>query len=369
MKYVVIAQHDPNIFPNMYDIARYLADASHDVIFIATNEPSNISYSSKSLKFVKIKNRTGYACKIPLIRSNYDNIMYNLIRERPDWIIAQHEYVLPATIYKMFPGSRARIAACFVDFHGERRYVKAMKPLASAVDAHVDVCGLRVDWMKEVWPRMDASAFVVRNAPLKQPARLLESHQGTPRVVLTASAAMMLQYTNPDRFSRFAQRLCANGISLDWYLGARDHERAAARSLCSHSLYTVHDPLPKPRLLEALRAYDVGLFWAPMADCDPRRAAHRSVFISSASNKIGEYIATGLAVAHTGNPGLAYLPASLGMAFDATDPEASADQLTTALADRGAVERMRQAALNYHQAEMNFEAQAAPFLRYVQQPL
>ena len=172
---------------------------------------------------------------------------------------------------------------------------------------------------------------------------------------------------NRDRLSRFITRLCQSGVSVDWYMSgfsgllSGDDLRASARSLTDHPLFRLREPVEKARLLETLGEYDAGLFWAPLAE----QNFNRSYFLSAASNKIGEYIAAGLVVAHTGNPGLAYLPQEICAVFDPTDPEAGADQLAAALADRAAVERKREAALRYHDEEMNFEIQAAPFIRHV----
>ncbi|KAB2845930.1 MAG: glycosyltransferase family 4 protein [Hyphomicrobiaceae bacterium] len=140
-------------------------------------------------------------------------------------------------------------------------------------------------------------------------------------------------------------------------------------------MFRVREPVEKARLFDTLGKYDAGLFWAPMAElgapvsnpkstlADPN--INRSLFFSAASNKVSEYIAAGLVVAYTGNPGLSFLPEAICAAFDPTDPEAGADQLAATLADRATVERKRQAALRYHDDEMNFEAQAAPFVRHV----
>jgi hypothetical protein len=92
-------------------------------------------------------------------------------------------------------------------------------------------------------------------------------------------------------------------------------------------------------------------------------------FQSTASNKIGEYVAAGLAVAYAGNLGLAFLPREISLVFDPTDPEAGADQLAASLSDRAGLGRMRAASLRYHQGELNIDAQAAPFLRYVREEL
>lgn len=371
MKFIVIAQLDPNVFSNMYLLARQLADAGDEVIFLSPIAPRATGVSSEGIGFIQIPTREGLAGKLPFIRSNYHTLISVFLRERPDWIIAQHEYIVPATLYRLLPGSRARVAACFVDFQGARRYVRAMKPLAGAIDAYVDICDMRVEWQKEVWPRLTAPVFVARSSALRQPELPFAAHLDGARVVLTASAPLMLDICHPARFGSFVERLCAHGITLDWYIHATESRLpdalAAARALCSHSLYRVHAPLPKSELHSAIRDYDVGLFWAPLADADLSIARDRSVFLSSASNKISEYIAAGLAVAHTGNPGLGYLPADVSISFDPTDPEDGADQLAAALSDRAALEARRRAALRYHQSEMNFEAQIAPLVGYLRE--
>lgn|GEM_PF-3140183 len=166
---------------------------------------------------------------------------------------------------------------------------------------------------------------------------------------------------NRERISRFLSRLCDNGIVVDWYLPGAEEVRSIARSLVSHPRFAVCDPVEKSRLMDTLGKYDVGLHWAPLAE----QAYDQDYFLSAASNKIGEYLAAGLVVAHAGNPGLSYLPEEVCAVFDPTDPVAGADQLAAALADRATVERKRQAALRYHLDEMNFEAQTAPFVRHV----
>jgi hypothetical protein len=173
------------------------------------------------------------------------------------------------------------------------------------------------------------------------------------------------------RLSAFIGQLCQKGIELDWFLSgsagvsSSAELRADAQALCNHPHFRVLEPVGKTELASRLATYDCGLFWAPMADQHTLPELGRSYFLSAASNKIGEYIAAGLVVAHTGNPGLAYLPEAVCADFDPTDPVAGADQLTAALADRDQVELKRAAALRYHLDEMNFEAQAAPLMRYI----
>lgn len=165
--------------------------------------------------------------------------------------------------------------------------------------------------------------------------------------------------------SRGPARLCSHGISADWHFAHQDESRHIARTLLSHPLCTVRERVGKAQLLDTLSGCDVGLYWAPMAE----QGYDYNYFQSTASNKIGEYVAAGLAVAYAGNPGLAFLPREIALVFDPTDPEAGADQLAASLSDRASLERMRVASLRYHQEELNIDAQAAPFLRYVREEL
>lgn len=359
MKFVVIAQHDPNIFPGMHQIACMLGEAGHDVAFLSTIEPTRTGCSSSRVEWVRIPHVTGLFGRIPFVRSNFFRVFRYLLKARPDWVIAQHEYIVPSTIAHLATRGRLKVAACFVDFHGERRYVAVLKRLASRIDAYVDICDLRVEWRRAAWPRMVAETFVVRNAPSRQALLPMPPHSGAARVVFTSSGYIL--GLDRDRLSRFLSRLCANGISVDWYFPETGHARDVAGSLVEHPLFTLHPPIDKPRLLGTLAEYDVGLHWAPMVEQD----YDRDYFLSAASNKIGEYIAAGLAVAYAGNPGLAYMPGSMTLEYDPTDPEAGADQLAAALADRGDIERLRQAALRYHHEEMNFQDQVAPLVDFL----
>ncbi len=210
---------------------------------------------------------------------------------------------------------------------------------------------------------MKARPFILRHAPPLREHAVFQPHEGPARFVFTSSKYVL--GLNRDRLSRFLARLCGQGISVDWYFPHQDENREIARSLLSHPLYAVRERVEKAQLLDTLSGYDVGLHWAPMAEQD----YDYNYFQSTASNKIGEYVAAGLAVAYAGNPGLAFLPRDMSLVYDPTDPEAGADQLAAALADRAALERMRAASLRYHQQELNLDAQAEPFLRYVREEL
>lgn len=363
MRIVVIAQYNPNLFPALHQIAAILAERGAEVDFLSSLEPAETGVDARQVRWTKIPATKGIRARLPWFRSQSNFIIGYLNSVRPDWIMAQHEYLVPTLAYRATIGRKSRVAAYFADYHGDRRYLGVVGKLSGFLDAYVDICDVRLQWRQKDWPRMKATPFIIRQAPFLRHDNSHITHKGLSRVVLTGSNLILKM--NQERLSSFIGRLCERGVALDWLLPGSEDVRAAARGLSKHPLYAVRDPLPKPALMEALGHYDVGLFLAPIADADLSRHWDRSVFLSGASNKIGEYIAAGLVVAHTGNPGLAYLPDEVCAVFDPTDPMAGADQLADQLADRATVERKRQAALRFHLDEMNFEAQAAPFIRYV----
>lgn len=359
MRIVVINQHNPNIFTSTHQIAAALADQGADVHFLSTVEPADTGLSAANVAWTQIPRSTGLMARVPWFRSNSHRIVRFLRKTKPDWIVAQHEYGVPMLIYKALTRREVRCATYFVDYHGDRKYVAALKQLAKLIDAYVDICDVRLKWRQAAWPQMRAIPFVIRQAPQRRSTAHHAAHDGPIRVAFTNSRYIF--GLNHDRLSRFLTQLCVRGIAVDWYLPGPEEARTMARSFSDHPLYSVRGPVEKSRLLQTLDQYDVGLHWAPMAEAD----YDPDYFHSAASNKIGEYIAAGLVVAHAGNPGLSYLPAEICAVFDPTNPEAGADQLAAALSDRVAVERKRAASFRYHLEEMNFESQARPFIHHV----
>lgn len=359
MRVVIIAQYSPNLFPALHQIAAALTERRAEVYFLSGVEPTETGVAGENIHWSKIPPTKGIWARLPWFRSNGPFIFRFLRRNRPEWIVAQHEYLVPALVYRATMGRNSRVAAYFADYHGDRRYLGVVGRLAGLLDAYVDICDVRLRWRKAAWPTMRANSFVIRQAPYRRAYPQHEPHEGPARVVFTGSRYVLGLDRN--RLSRFLDRLCRHGTWVDWYLPGAEEVRASARSLLSHPLFRVRDPVEKRQLMETLGRYDAGLHWAPMAE----EGRDPDYFNSAASNKIGEYIAAGLVVAHAGNPGLAYLPDDVCAVFDPTDPEAGADQLAAQLSDRATIEHKRQAALRYHLDEMNFEAQAAPFIQYI----
>lgn len=358
MKIVVASINNPNLYPALHDLSVELQRVGHDVYFVSSVEPID----KKGVRWVGVPRLKRAVSRIPVLRTNY-NCFFGLLRHhKPDMVVSHHQYTLAAIAYKVFCRP-IYVAAYFSDYHRGVWYTEALNRVSPLIDLYIDICDLRVRWRSDDWPGMRARKIIIRQAPFLERNRSFDAHDGSPKMVITGSA--LLLETNSQRLSRFLQRLCERGVSIDWYLPASSDMRMRADSLLIHRLYNVRAPVSRLDLMSEISQYDVGLFWAPLADCDPTSAWDRSVFLSAASNKIGEYIAAGLVVAHTGNPGLSYLPGDVCAIFDPTDPEAGADQLATALWDRAEVERKRRAARQFHLDEMNFETQAAPFIRQI----
>lgn len=363
MRIAILSLNNPSIYPALFHLAAELAKAGVQVDFFSRSKPETIADRSVDVRWREIPKVHDAFSRVPLLRSNYHGIFSMLCERRPNWIIAQHEYLLPAIAYKkLYPKNNVKIAAYFSDYYGRNWSVDILKHFAQVLDVYVDVCDMRWQWRKADWPNMRATPFTIRNAPQRQVDLHLAAHRGNVRIVHTGSK--MVLDMDRERLSRFVDRLCSSGFSVDWYLPGPPDLRSTARSLTQNPLFSVCNPVNKTELLKTLRAYDVGLFWAPMAECNDNR---KSIFLSAASNKIGEYISAGLVVAHTGNPGLRYIPEEACVVFDPTDPEVGADHLARAIADRADVDRKRLAALRYHDTELNVEAQAAPFIRHVLQ--
>lgn len=369
MKISIIAKYNTNMFPALYNLALQLAAHGADLQFISLFRPESLDESRSSFQWAPVRKVEGLASSIPILRSSHLGMVSQLLRFGPDLVIGELEYATAALLYGMLPtGKPVRVVGYFSDYINTPG-MSHVQRLAGRLNAYVDVCHLRLEWRQRDWPQMHARTFLIRQAPLRRSALHIARHSGPLRAVYTGSRNVLS--LNKVRLSRFFERLCEHGIAVDWYLvgtvdvGASEQLLAEARALTSHPLYAVRAPVPKAMLEQTLSQYDIGLFWAPMADRDAMPTAGPSYFLSAASNKIGEYIAAGLVVAHTGNPGLAYLPEAVCAVFDPTDPVAGADQLAAALADRDQVELRRAAALRYHLDEMNFEAQAAPLMRYI----
>lgn len=370
MKILFLAQYPLEVFPSILQMAEEVSAHGAEVAFFTTSSPKN--YREDSVVEIRALPRPGrLSRRIPLMQTL--RIMAFIWRQEPDYIVAQQLHALPAIGYRLATGIRthARVAAFFIDHTVAERYDRLFRLLAGHLDLYIDICDLRVAWRKQEWRKLDAPTLVIRQAPRLQSVEAIEPHTGPPRIVFTASAFQILNYMNVDRFAQFVSRLCGNGVAFDWYLygeGTDYAENARLASLVDHPLYTVRVSVPKPALMSALRRYDAGLFWAPLADARESPQIDRQVFLSAASNKVGEYVAAGLIVAYTRNPGLAYLPENITFAFDPSDPIASADELTKLLSDREDVEYRRRAALAYHRVEMNFEVQVDSLIKALLEP-
>lgn len=372
VKVAILSSYALATFPTLYNVAQGLAAGGADVLVASRDNPEELQpplpKGIAHMRLPRKANRKGLRA-LGLLHTEG---LLTLAGFRPDWIIAEHELAVTALAYKMaIPFRRPRVAAYFCDYY-DNRHKAFIGRMASWLDAYVDVCDLRYSWRRRDWPKLTAPGFVIRHSPLlTTPPPVVDRQSSMPRVVFTSSFHVLTSMDR-DRLTRFFDRLCSRGIALDWYLyGAAnqpDNTRRmveTARGLTLHPGYRVLDQRPKAELYALLPSYDVGLHWAPVAEAENASPFWQRYFLSAASNKVGEYIAAGLAVAYAGNPGLRYLPDSLSIAFDPTDPEQGADQLADRLLDAAWLKSAREAARRYHRDEMNAEAQTAPLIRHI----
>lgn len=357
MKIVMIAFHDHGVFPTFSDIALSLASRGAEVHYI-TRSP--FGPKLEGVRGVHAIHLAPSRSRVPWFRSGSGRILSILRRLRPALVIAQHEYIIPSLVYKRLFAPDVKIGVCFFDHDRDRRYMKAARIMAGMIDIHIEGCHVLSQMRREDWPRMKAEPFVLRYAPLRRGGASFQPHAGPVRIACTSSRYILM--LNRERLSRFLGRLCDHGIAIDWFFPQTGDSLEDARSVLSHPLFAIRPRVEKDRLIDTLAGYDVGLHWAPIVEQD----FDVNYFRSTASNKVGEYVAAGLAVAYAGNPGLSFLPPEVSIVYDPTDPEAGADQLAAALSDRAAVERMRRASLDYHLEHLNFDAQAEPILRHVE---
>lgn len=365
----VLAYYEVNTFPELHFLAKGLAERGGEVLLGGPVPPHALLDERISLASLATSGRFK---GLPNTIEWHIRAFRTLSKFRPDWIVADQELAFPALLYKgAHPLRRVKVASYSTDYYLNRQ-MKVVGAMASGIDAIVSDCSLRLDWRQRDWSRSKAEGFVIRHAPLKDSA--VTAHAGAipvemeaagPRIVFSSSYHVLLAMDRT-RLGRFFARLCEQGINIDWYFFGEAGVREQARALLSHPRYRVFAQLPKAELLGRLPSYDVGLHWAPMADGEAQTSpTWKRYFLSAASNKVGEYIAAGLAVAYAGNPGLRYLPESLSVAFDPTDPEQGADQLAARLHNADWLKGARAAALRYHREEMNAEAQTAPLIRHI----
>lgn len=363
MKVAVLASYNPNIFPNLHYLAAALASEGAEVFFASRASPQVRETELETISYATIPDIGRWGVRLSNVERHY-RVWQMLADFRPDWVIGEHELAVSALAYKLSqPRRRVKYAAYFCDYY-QSRHMTLIGRMAGQMDVYIDICDLRYAWRRRDWPRLAAPAFIQRQAPRLQPEAPFVPHEGAPRVVYTGSRNVLC-WMDRARLSRFITRLCGRGVAVDWYLPGTPEEREMAQSLADGPLYRVLEPLGKDALLERLPTYDAGLQWAPLAERVNATPFWDAYFLSAVSNKIGEYIAAGLMIAHSGNPGLAYLPEEVCAVFDPTDPEQAADRLADALSDREALERKRAAALEYHRGEMNFETQLAPLIRHI----
>lgn len=360
----LISTYDLNVYPSLYWVARALEARGCDCRMLSRIEPRLGGLKEArgaDPDWIPIQTASGPLARLPILHGDYLGILRRLLHMRPDAVIAQHGTAVSALVYKFLCPSLGRreplVTAYFADYIARSWWSPWLKRGAGSLDAYVDVCDLRLGWRSQDWPALPTSRFVIRNAPPRAAMEAIAAHAGPARILFTGrdyGAAM-----RTDLLLRFVERLCASGHRVDWRMPGPEANRERLRRQVPVVGFQMLPALDKATLAAAMPAYDMGILWTPTSA--EENASSRSNYVSAAPNKLGEYLAAGLAVAHTGNPGLRFLPDAVGFAIDPFAPEASADRLSELLQNRAALEHMRAAALSFHLENLNADAQITPF--------
>lgn len=366
MHIAIISTCDLNLYPAQYYLAETLAQRGARVTILSKSQPRFLTQSgafSSNIDWFPIERQSGWISRLPIVRADYHGVILQLMKLRPTWIVAQHGQALAALLYKAFTSDRhpVKVAGYFADYVERAWWLSLLKRNAGRLDAYVDVCDLRLAWREAEWSRLCRPRFVVRNAPPLRNDLKFESHSKNPRLIFTGrdyGDAM-----RSDLLLRFIKRMCQSGFQVTWLMPGESHERSAAIEAVNHENFSVLEAVDKGTMNKLLASYDVGLLWTPTTR--RQNETERTNYVSAASNKLGEYLASGLLIAHTGNPGLRFLPNDVGIELNPWHPEESAETLALLLTNRNRIKLARAAALRFHRDVLNASVQSDFFVSFL----
>lgn len=366
LRVVIASTCDLNIYPAQYHLALALSRTGAEVTILSKVEPTLTVPGYESVQrpaWIPIEQFSGIIARLPVLRADHQGVLRALARVRPDWVVAQHGHTMSGLLYKAMMTRQApvKVAAYFADYIERAWWLPWLRTAAGRLDAYIDVCDMRLAWREAEWVALRCPRFVVRNAPPRQRSHVLTAHTGVPRIVFTGRDYG--RSMRSDLLIRFLRRLCENGTQVSWLLPGTLEQRQRIGEMVGHGNFSVSDAIGKEELFARLAEYDFGLLWTPTTA--RQNAETHSSYVSAAPNKLGEYMATGLGVLHTGNPGLSFVPDDCAVSLDPWDPERSADGLATLLANRPRVESMRRRALRFHHDVLNAEVQTRPLVDFM----
>lgn len=358
---------DVNLYPSLLYLANEFQKRGHACTFLARIEPrvSQPSASMRPISWQPIQQSRGRLAKLPVVRGDYHGILRGLMRLKPDAIVAQHGSIVSALAYKKWVARKPKpaVATYFSDYIEDAWWLPILRRSSSLLDAYIDVCDLRMRRRQAEWPRLPEARFVMRNAPPLRKISEVKPHCGARRVVFTGR-----YYGDADRTDlllRFVEALCENGISFTWFMPEEQKYRATIEESLRHDLFCLRPAVSKEELWRQLGLFDCGLLWRPVSETERRDGVNPN-YLSVAPNKVGEYLAAGLFVLHTGSPGLDFLPPDCAVAVDPFKPEAAAEGLAHFLKDRSMVESFRGSAFRLHERSLNAEMQCAQFVDWLE---
>lgn len=123
------------------------------------------------------------------------------------------------------------------------------------------------------------------------------------------------------------------------------------------------EPVSRVELERLLARYDVGIVWYPFQD---KKGDERIAYEYCAPNKLGEYLAAGLAILASDNPSLRFVQEKeIGIQCNPFD-KTSIQRAIALLSDEATVERFKTNARQVFATERNYAIQAKPLLELLQ---
>lgn len=285
-------------------------------------------------------------------------------RYRPDVIVGFDMAIVPAILAKWL-WRRSRAVAYHLEYYTERKgfsgyWIEFLKRFEHQCDLIVDVDEGRLKRRIATWRRVGDTVVIRNFYPRKSAAELRpEREAGPTRFVFIGSVRPQ---NNPVALLRAAGR-STRPLQLDLFLtgdAATIVElRETAARLGLDGAVAVHDSVPRSEMMTLLSRFDVGTVWYPFVDLRGDEAfAHENC----APNKLGEYLASGLAILATNNASLRLVEErGFGRQCDPGD-SASIDRALAALADPRIREAAKVKVRRAFEVWANYETECAPFI-------
>lgn len=90
------------MFPALYDLSMSLSKRGATVKFLSSYKEIKVNNTRKSPHWIMLHLPKGWKKNVAFLRTSLDYIIANHIGDKPNWIIAQNDDIIPAIFYKLF---------------------------------------------------------------------------------------------------------------------------------------------------------------------------------------------------------------------------------------------------------------------------